>query len=134
MGAWGAGVFDNDAALDWLDELLSAGADGIEATLAAIPEEDQYIEAGSASQALAAAETVAAARGHAMADLPAEIRIWLEEHAATVTPDLVPLAAEAVRRVKASSELSELWEEGEGAAEWHAAVDDLLARLRDSQG
>jgi hypothetical protein len=72
MGAWGAGAFDNDDALDWLSELVDSpdfalGRAVLDVTAL------EYLEAPEGSAALAAAEVVAAARGHPAALLPDEV-------------------------------------------------------------
>lgn len=126
MGAWGPGSFDNDDALDWLDDLVDGASDAIRAALEATDAE--YLEAPDASSALAAAEVVAAAAGRPAADLPGEVSEWLEEHGTRQAAALAPLARRAVERVRRDSELKELWEEGD-PSEWLAAVDGLLERL-----
>ena len=64
MGAWGAGNFENDDALDWLAVLQ---AEGLPAAGAAIQDvltlADDYLEAPTCCAALAAAEVIAALRG-----------------------------------------------------------------------
>lgn len=129
MGAWGTGVFENDTALDWFDALERRGADAVLAALQTIPEEDDYIEADQASEALAAAEIVAAALGHPASGLPGEAADWVQAHAGEIDSALVALATDAVTRIRANSETQALWEESDSGAEWHAVVDDLLARL-----
>jgi hypothetical protein len=126
MGAWGAGTFDNDDALDWLDDLLDGADDAIRDALESTGADP--LEAPDASSALAAAEVVAAALGRPAADLPGEVSDWLEEHGTKQAAALAPLARQAVDRVRQNSELKDLWEETD-PAEWTAAVDDLLARL-----
>lgn len=134
MGAWGTGVFENDAALDWFDALERRGADAVLAALQTIPEEDDYIEADQAAEALAAAEIVAAALGHPAAGLPGEATDWVQAHAGEIDSTLVPLAVDAVTRIRTDSEPQALWEESDSGAEWHAVVDDLLARLGRMSG
>ncbi len=126
MGAWGAGTFDNDDALDWLDDLMDGADDAIRDALESTGADP--LEAPDASSALAAAEVVAAALGHPAADLPGEVSDWLEEHGTKQAAALAPLARQAVERVSANSELKDLWDEGDPAG-WNAAVDDLRQRL-----
>jgi hypothetical protein len=126
MGAWGAGTFDNDDALDWLDDLVDGASDAIRGALEAT--EAESIEAPDASSALAAAEVVAAALGNPAADLPGEVSDWLEANGAKSAAALAPLARQAVERIRANSELKDLWEETD-PSEWTAAVDDLHKRL-----
>jgi len=78
MGAWGAGNFENDDALDWLAVLQ---AEGLPAAGAAIQDvltlADDYLEAPTCCAALAAAEVIAALRGRPASRLPDELVEWL---------------------------------------------------------
>lgn len=134
MGAWGAGTFENDDALDWFDALENAGADAVLVALQTIVQEGEggYIESSQASEALAAAEIVAAAHGHPAAALPGEAADWLAANSASIDAALVRLAVDAVTRIRAGSELKELWDEAadDDRTQWYANVDDLLERLR----
>ena len=131
MGAWGAGVFDNDTALDWLDALERTGSAAVSKALRSLPDAAGYIDADQASDALAAAEVVAAARGNPAAELPGEAADWVQAHGPSVPYELTEVAADAVARIRTDSELRDLWEES-GAEVWYAALDDLLARLNAS--
>lgn len=132
MGTWGAGSFDNDTALDWLDVLARLGVEALEIAFQTIAEEDEHIESDQAQIALAAAEVVAAARGHASSELPGEAREWVDAHRSAVDPSFVSAATDAVNRVHAKSDLREMWEEG-GWSAWESAVSDLRARLDASR-
>lgn len=130
MGAWGPGGFANDDALDFVGGLESAaGWAPIREALKAVGPPEEETEAGTGSVALAAAELVAASRGHAPTDLPAEASAFLD----VVDPadgELVALASDAVSRVLFEpSELVELWAESDDRGEWNRAVSDLIARL-----
>ena len=64
MGAWGVGPFENDDASDWVYQL--EGAEDLElvrGTLEAAANPQGYLEAPTCSEALAAAEVVAALSG-----------------------------------------------------------------------
>jgi Domain of unknown function (DUF4259) len=131
MGAWGPGSFENDDALDWLNELVEGS--GLRPVSAALGRTTgEYVEAPDASAAVAAAEIVAALMGRPLAGLPDEAKAWIRAHPARPAPALVEQARAAVRRVQTDSELRELWEEGdaETASAWHACMDDLARRLR----
>jgi hypothetical protein len=132
MGTWGAGSFENDDAADWAaefceirdEELLSEAL-----TRAAEAEAGEYLEAPDASVALAAAEIVAALNGAPHPQLPEEVGEYVPNLRTKAGPELTSLALRAVGRVKADSELKDLWDESGEALEWRAAVDDLEARL-----
>ena len=125
-------MFENDDASDWVWELEDDNDMSVlHEALAAVVDTplDELIEGPDASNALAAAEIVAAARGHHGADLPSEAREWIGRNAGIVDARTVALAAAAVERVSIDSELKELWEEAE-SDEWSLVVSDLLERLR----
>ena len=130
MGAWGAGTFENDDAMDWVYELEEEGLKSVTAALKAVagakPKDD--VEAPDASSALAAAEVVAAMNGKPAPSLPEEVEAWLKGNKSKPDAALLDLARKAVARAK-SSELQELWAEGEEPEQWNAGVDDLAARL-----
>ena len=136
MGAWDIGPFDNDESMDWLAELADTDdtdAALLESTLRAVVDlRDPYLEALEAWNGLAAAEMVAALRGHTVKELefPEEASVWVEEHRGLDVSELVPLALTVVERVKADSELKELWEASPNTANWLTTLDDLSARLK----
>jgi hypothetical protein len=129
MGAWGAGVFENDEALDWLGDLVEANDLGpIRAALAGA-QGGGFLEADAAIAVLAAAEVVAALRGRPMADPPEQLGEVLAAGHVADDAELVPAALSAVRRVRERSELRELWDDV-GSEDWVSALEDLEARLR----
>jgi hypothetical protein len=127
MGAWGAGNFENDDALDWLAVLQ---AEGLPAAGAAIQDvltlADDYLEAPTCCAALAAAEVIAALRGRPAPRLPDELVEWLARVSGDPGEELTTNARNAVDAIRRSSELRELWEDDE---EWKQEVDGLHARL-----
>jgi hypothetical protein len=128
MGAWGAGHFENDDALDFVGGLTP---DAVEQQLrdafAAVDLADgAEVDATASSHALAAAEFVAAARGHLADDFPHEA-VGLTR--GLMAADLRELAKNAVSRVLLSSELVELWAEADAPEEWNRAVSGLIERL-----
>lgn len=133
-GAWDTGSFDNDDALDWVWELsesddLSVVEDALQSAAVA----SDYLEAPTASMAIAAAEVVAALKGSPRPELPAEVTDWIKAHPLAVTDDLVRTARKAIENIKnvESSELAQLWTESVEMAEvWHADLGDLLQRLQ----
>lgn len=136
MGAWDGTTFGNDTAADWAGELADSGSvAGVAEVLTQVAEAPahEYLEAGPASEALAAAEVVAAALGRPVESSPyiEQALAWAASH-----PELAQLQSIAVRaaeRVRApESELAELWEEAndDDHREWKDAVADLLQRLQ----
>lgn len=131
MGAWGHGTFQNDDALDLLDDVTDGGDEAmLRATLdTAVAAAGTRLEAPEASSALAAAEIVAALRGRPAVDLPDEAIEWARGRPA---PDdvLVARARQAVDAVLTDSELRDLWMEADELPGWQATVEELRERLR----
>lgn len=129
MGAWGAGSFDNDEALDWLAQAPDvAGLAGLFGEASAEFAQSGELDATTASRVLAAAELVAAARGHGLEGLPGDA-VTLARALGKPEPALVEQAREAVSAVLGGSELAELWAESDEPGEWSRAVTSLVARL-----
>lgn len=130
MGTWGTGNFENDEAMDFCGSLdAAAGDEPLRAAFAAIDISDgSEAEAPESCEALAAAELVAASRGHASSDLPAD----LSEYMQSLLPpsdELKAMACEAVSGVLQSSELVELWADSDDAEEWNRVMSGLIDRL-----
>ncbi len=131
MGAWDTGPFDNDDASDWLYELAESSDTSVIASVLNTVENigDAYLEAPECSQALAAAEIVAAFKGHPSEGIPENAKDWIENHQNLDVSELIPISQIVVERIRTNSELKELWEESEYAPKWHSSLEDLLARL-----
>lgn len=134
MGSWGKGNFDNDAAIDWVGQLVDTGDEHfiVRAFRHVIePRWTSYAEAPDCCEALAAAEIVAATLGGPSSELPREAIEWISRNRPSFRPEVVALACEAVRRVITDSELKKLRDHpllGK-AEEWYAVVVDLERRL-----
>ena len=130
MGAWGHGSFDNDTAMDWTWDLeassdfsvITQALDRISAQL------NDYLEAPDCDEALAAAEVIAALKGHPVNNLPQNVTQWL---AGKPQPDdeLIAKCKNAIQAIRDKSELKDLWQETDDFDVWSQSVNDLLARL-----
>lgn len=132
MGAWGSGSFENDDAADWVSQFDDSGVAAVETTLREVCEltDDDYLEAPEASEAVAAAEIVAAMRDGDLSQLSDDARKAFAKHQATRDNSSVSNSARtAIERILQQSELKELWEEGDGRS-WVTAMARLQSRLR----
>lgn len=131
MGAWGAGSFDNDAALDFAGEI-----EGI-ADLESVCETEglEEVDADLACQMIVAAECVAAMRGHRSPDMPDDLAERVHG-LGKPTLALFDSARTAVSVVMGGSELVELWAEAdkEERAAFNRSMTDLIERLNRPQG
>ena len=134
MGAWGAGVFENDMACDFASAVADGG--GVRALDEAIDRvlssEGNYLEAPDAEEGLAAADIVARLRGNPSQQTAytAAIDAWINNAQAQVPDELVDKAKRAIVRILLEpSELLELWTESEDFEGWKRAVEGVAQRL-----
>lgn len=131
MATWDYHNFDNDAAADFAETFRQRPNEAVlYEALATAAEEEGPIEAADASQALAAAELVAAIIGRPAQDMPVGLLPATTLLDADGQEDLQELAQEAVEAVLRSSELQEKWAATEQYADWQALQQNLLARLQ----
>lgn len=130
MGTSGPGSFDNDDAMDWVAELEGYADDSpiVDALNTVIDQAGNYLEAPDCSNAIAAAEVVAAQLGNPHEDCPEEIEGWVESHPAP-SATRIAQARQAVEVILAESELKGLWKDSDGLEEWQGAMEELLSRL-----
>ncbi|HZZ42611.1 MAG TPA: DUF4259 domain-containing protein [Tepidisphaeraceae bacterium] len=133
MGAWGILAFDNDAANDWADGLKKvADLSLVESAFAQVEDASDYLEAPTASEALAACEVFARLMGNSGYNnsYTEKVDEWVKRHPLKPSPAILARANAIIDRVLApKSELRELWEEGD-ADEWLQSVEDLRDRMR----
>jgi hypothetical protein len=139
MGAWGARVFDDDTALDFLEEQLIPRADpravmraAFERALAA-----DYVDYDDGQAVLACAAVILSARnGQPLDDDETGARIaWREGLASLDFSSLAELGSKACLRVCGeSSELRELWEEdADLLSAWIGHVESLARDMKHSR-
>jgi hypothetical protein len=136
MAAWGPASFENDGASTWfflVEEAVDPGA-VIESALDSAVGEADYLGLDASCEAVAAAELSASCAGHAPERLPDHVRRWVDGHPHEPHDSEIDQAILALRRVRAESELRQLWHEDFDNREtrWLGEVDDLIARLRRS--
>ncbi|MBX6723245.1 MAG: DUF4259 domain-containing protein [Dactylosporangium sp.] len=137
MGTWGTGPFDNDTAADWSLDLDDASADQREAilrrTLAAVVDNEGYLERNLADKAIAAAAVIASQRPDGTPiTTPYGPDFLVNGGTLDLPADLDGLPVRALDRILADeSEWRRLWEETAYYAEARAevlAIRNLLAR------
>ncbi|AEG02760.1 DUF4259 domain-containing protein [Methylomonas methanica] len=132
MGAWDSGVFDNDDAADWINELADANdLEILNNAIYAVLDTPDYIEEPEGARLLCACEVVTAFRGKLSTNIPDEVRQWVKNHESLDTSPLIPAALQAIDRVLGDdSELKQLWEENEqDYPKWHEAILSIKRRL-----
>lgn len=132
MGAWGAGNFDNDTALDWVYELEETDdLFLIESAINAVVDEE-YIDADVGCEALVAMEAVARLMGNFGKENPysEDLDRWVQEHPLNIDDRLLIRSKKALELITGEqSELKELWEETEEYEAWLQELKNLGTRL-----
>jgi len=134
MGAWSHEPFGNDTACDWSYTLLeSDDLAVIEALLdEVLSDENEYLDADMASEAVAAIEVLAKllGKGTQSDTYTEDIVEWVKEHGERPSAALLQKAQLAIERIMSpGSELLELWEEGDDGEPWKLSLQQLLAAL-----
>ncbi|BET66532.1 hypothetical protein ASA1KI_14500 [Opitutales bacterium ASA1] len=131
-GAWGEGSFDNDSALDWVEnELRVHGSAAIRRAVAPIASGSRYVDADEASSVVTACEVLAAWQGRPAKDLPDFVAAIVKRFSGEPREELREMARKALDRVVRDSELKDLWAEGGGEPfeAWKRAMAELRGRL-----
>ncbi|WP_438705668.1 DUF4259 domain-containing protein [Tabrizicola sp.] len=137
MGAWGAGPFQDDTALDWLEEpFMAEGAVAVKAALGDVMAigTDEYLEYDAGVAGRAAAEVVATSFGKPDPTNDDEdlAKIARFDDEVRALPGIRVLAGNALVRLSGeNSEIAELWLESDSKDEWLASVAGLAQRLKD---
>lgn len=129
MGTFGIGIFENDAALDWLGSFNSRKTlKALEKTLNTYEQSKDKI---GAEEVLACCEVIAAIMGYPSDELDPEIEEWSDKQRKKLDEKLIHRAIVAVESISTKSELNELWKESNEHKDWLAVQVKLIARLRN---
>lgn len=130
MGTWSHEPFGNDTACDWaygLDE--HDGLELIESTIdRALSECDEYLEAPSGEEAIAAIEVVAKILGKGTQEdsYTESIDEWVKKVNVKPSDELVSKINKLIPMLTSEkSELTELWEEADDFNDWKDSIDQL---------
>ena len=130
MGAWGAGPFENDEAVDFGDVIQS-----LEDLVREVRLHDVGVnlDADKASRVIVVGECVAAMRGHGHPGMPDDLAQRVIGFG-TPSDELYDNARDGVSMVIGNSELSDLWAESEDRSAFNRAMTDLIDRLNQPIG
>jgi len=133
MRIWGAGSFENEAAMAWAESLEdSDDLDLVEEALDEVLDMEDIGDVppiGAAARAIAAAETVAALSHNPASSLPEEVRQWCFDNTNLDLVEAQPKALQAVGVILLESGLRDVLDR-ETAEDWESEVEDLRDRLR----
>ncbi|MDO7908782.1 DUF4259 domain-containing protein [Paenibacillus sp. JX-17] len=134
MGSWGIGIFQNDEVLDWINELVEhSDLSLVESTINYAIRHD-HLDLEEASQAMGAAEIVAALQGQPGDEMKIgtneveDLQKWLQKYTGPAS-FLAKMAGDAVRNIKRSFEFGEEWV-NRPISRGVEKVEDLVNRLK----
>jgi hypothetical protein len=136
MGTLGAGPFENDDALGFLDDLEDSEPDlrleKVESALGRVLRSRGYIEAPLMAEAVAAAVVVAGSDDPECVAREPYLPRWLDEEPLDVDERLEELATQVLHRALRhdDNEWWELWEEADASDE----VTEMVSRYLDALG
>lgn len=136
MGTFGFGPFDNDDALDFLDEIEDAAPGDrpilLRAALDQVLGDAGYVAAPQMSEAIAAAAVVGVALHPDEAVDELALPDWVRTVPPTVDDEMVGAARRALTRAMTpeNNELWELWDDIAGVTSVRAELEPTLHRLR----
>ena len=130
-GAWGYRSFENDDALDWIEESFKPDRQAaVEKAILRAAKDNGNLDAPEACEAIAACEILAAAQGRASRDMPKDVVVLAKKLPSKVSDSMRKNARDALDRILIKSELSDLWKEAKDNFEnWKKTVEDLKARV-----
>jgi hypothetical protein len=129
-GAWSDGSFDNDDAMDWVNDCVHATSPEVVKAAFDRVLNAEVVEAPDASAAIAAAEVVAASLGKPNPAIPANLKSCLAGQQTAQVAAQAALAERALTKIEDTnhSELRQLWSEDK-ANNWLAKAQALQSRI-----
>ncbi|WP_291425391.1 DUF4259 domain-containing protein [Deinococcus sp.] len=132
MKIWDTGPFDNDAAKDFVEEVMQDGDYALGEAFDVVLDADMdFIEAEEGCRVVAAAEILSAVlAGDTSRITDAGLRVWVQQADPQAVEPLRTSARNALQRVLGpGSELPDLWDEPGDATAWSAGVQQLRQRF-----
>lgn len=132
MAAWGITNFENDVALDFVNEMVTNGKQ-----LSIGEYVDVFLKNFDAEQTsldecltlLTVAEILAAILGEPSEDLPIELKEWVERSYIQVDTKVVGKVEKAIQLLLKDSEAKEMYCDTPYYKAWKKVQDELLKRL-----
>jgi Domain of unknown function (DUF4259) len=130
MGIWGSGIFDNDDAMDFVEQLVPLrNISSLRNALYKVVEPQHYLELPECCIALAAIELIAAMKNKNYSLLPEFARTWAIDMNFSINAQLIGLAQNAIQAITTESELQNLWSKSDIYNDWIEVIVGLTERL-----
>jgi len=129
-GAWGYGSFENDAAVDWVQEINhSQDTDPLLHSFNDVLI-SKFIDADLCSRAIVSAEVIASLKTADFTNLPTALSMWASMRKQEYEPEMPKLAQKALKYCKdtSKSELAQLWNES-NSRNWLLSLNAIEEKL-----
>jgi Domain of unknown function (DUF4259) len=134
MGAWGVGIFEDDAAYEWVDKILDSDEpEEIFESIFVYALDTNYVEYDDCHGVTVCAAVIDMLVNKSKYDIEDEDLLdWVNDHRSKVT--VKPIIPQAIKALKVivgkKSELNELWQENEEEYDfWKDKIERLISRL-----
>lgn len=134
MGAWGTGIFEDDTALDTVQEAIDSTAADFLQQVIVTEDDEEYLEYDRAHQIIIAGVILdALLNGTVYEHNDEAFEQWLEQQNRDSVNEFKPAVLAGLKMVLSNqSELNELWQENNMEyPNWRANVEGMIARLQD---
>lgn len=132
MSAWGISNFENDTALDWVNEIIQENEiTSLEESIKSFLQ-DFSVESKSlidCSKFLTIAETVAALMGKPDTDFPEELKEWVDSKSFNIDQVTIDATKKGVKLIMTDSEAKEMYLDSGYFKSWEKAQSNLIKRL-----
>lgn len=130
MGTWGIGSFQDDIAVDWLEDLFDSDPVAFFRQCLDLSGED-YLGHIACVGVVCTSEMIHGLLRQPRAGLPEAAHQWLEQHKALNVQPFLGEAIVGLERVRENkSEMFAMWEDdGDRLDQWRESVGDLIQRL-----
>lgn len=133
MGIWGIGIFDNDDAMDFIEQLLLVNdISSLRDALYKVVEPQSYLEVPECCIALAAIAVIAAMKDKDYSLLPNSAKRWAIDMNSSINAKLIGLAQKAIQSIATESELHDLWSKSDSYNDWAKVIVGLTERLNST--
>lgn len=133
MGTWDTGIFDDDTALDAMEQAMDTTTQDFIAQVTSIISDDEYLDFERAHQLIIAAAIVDhLLNGSPYAHNDEDFESWLKQQSTVGLPEFKPALLTGLHRVLSDQcELNELWQENSVEYPvWRANVENIIGRLQ----
>lgn len=132
MSAWGINNFENNVALDWLEELIQSNGSEVKAFMNSFvqhfnPEETTL---DNCFKFLAICELFAIINHNPADDLPSELLDWMERTYVENQKEPLEVCAKGLKLILKDSEIKEMYLDSEYYESWKEIQENLLKRLK----